>query len=174
MNKPTIIGGIDVSRSYTGPEVIEMNASGRLRDVTLEGYCSRVDADGSIRFIPFYESTRFRMEEGQAKTQVSYDFADSMLDDVKSNHPIIRRTPQERVASMFLRLMTAYKQTGTLMGIPPELIKRVAGNAWREGEPLTAEVIRAVAAHYLGVGEVDNKTTGGNHAIKDRTPEVAK
>ena len=75
---------------------------------------------------------------------------------------------------MSLRLMTAYKQTGTLMGIPPELVRRVAGNAWREGEPLTAEVIRAVAAHYLGVGEVDNKTTGGNHAIKDRTPEVAK
>ena len=58
--------------------------------------------------------------------------------------------------------------------MPPDLIKRIAGNAWREGEPLTDEVIRAVAAHYLGVGEVDNKSEGGNYAIKDRTLEVAK
>lgn len=169
---PAIVAGIDVSRSYTGEEVIEMHNSGRLRDVTLEGYCSRVDADGTIRFVPFYESTWFRMDEEKPTTAVSYDFADAMKRDVETNHPIVRRTPQQRVASMMLRLMTAYKQTGTLPGVPPELIRRVVGNSYREGEPLTAEVVRAVAAHYLGMGETDNKEAGGDYAIKDRTPEV--
>ena len=168
----TIVAGIDVSRPYTGDEVLEMHSRGKLRDVTLEGYCTRVENDGTIRFIPYYESTWFRTEQDRTDHAVP-DFRQAMLDDLNANHPIIRRTPQERVASMMLRLMTAYKQTGTLPGVPPDLIKRIVGSAWREGEPLTDEVVRAVAAHYLGIGEVDNKQAK-DIAIKDRTPEVAK
>lgn len=168
---PTLVAGVDVDRVWTGDEILELHNQGRLRDVTLKGYCTRADADGTIRFVPFYESTWFRMDEGIPVVDTS-DLPAQMMADVNANHPIVRRTPQERVASMFLRLMTEYKRTGTLPGVPTELIKQIMGAAWREGEPLTAEVIRAVAAHYLGIGEVDNKK--GNHAIKDRTPEVAK
>ena len=166
-----IIGGIDVDRTYTGDEVLEMARTPHLRNVTLEGYCTRVEHDGTIRFVPFYESTWFREEQGTPIEQ-SRDLGAEMMADVNANHPIIRRTPQERVASMFLRLMTEYKRSGTLPGVDPALIKRVAGSAWIEGMPLTDEVIRSVAAHYLGVAEVDNKK--GNFSIKDRIPEVVK
>ena len=172
MDKRTIVEGIDISRSFTGEEIIAMHARGKLRDITLQGYCTRADSDGTIRFIPWYDSTWFRMDEGKPVRAVAEGFEEAMLDDVESNHPIIRRTPQERVAAMMLRLL-ASSRSGTIPGVPPELIKRIVGGSWREGEPLTAEVVQAVAAHYLGLGEEDNKASKGNFAIKDRTPTVA-
>lgn len=169
---PTIVAGIDIDRAYSGDEILDIHRSGRLRDVTLQGYCTRVDVDANIRFVPFYESTWFRSDQ-DTMVVAEQDIAGPMMADVNANHPIVRRTPQERVASLFLRLMTEYQRSGTLPGISSELITQVMQGSWREGEPLTAEVIRAVAAHYLGVGEVDNKKAKGI-AIKDRTPEVAK
>lgn len=153
---PTIVAGIDIDRAYTGDEVLEMHRKGRLRDITLEGYCTRADADGTIKFVPYYESTWFRLDADKP-VQSGTNLAERMLADVEANHPIHRRTPQERVASMMLRLMAEYKRSGTLPGVPADLIERVTGSAWREGEPLTAEDIRAVAAHYMGVGEKENR-----------------
>jgi len=167
----TIVAGINVDRVWTGDEILDLHAKGKLRDVALQGYCTRADADGTLRFVPFYESTWFRSDEQKMVTQ-SVDIGTAMKADLDANHPIIRRTPQDRVASMFLRLLTTYKQTGSLAGVPTEVIKKIAGNAWREGQPLTDEVIRGVAAHYLGIGEVDNKAAKQPHAIKDRVPEV--
>jgi hypothetical protein len=166
-----IIGGIDVDRTYTGDEVLEMNNKGHLRNVTLKGYCTRVEHDGTIKFVPYWDSTWFRQEQDKA-VSVDVDIATPMLEDLKENHPIIRRTPQERVASMMLRLMGEYRRTGSLPGIPTDLIKKIVGNSWREGMPLTEEVVRAVAAHYLGLGEQENKRESHDYAIKDRVPSV--
>jgi len=171
-NQPNIVAGVDISRSYTGEEIIDMHRRGRLRDITLQGYCTRADADGTIKLVPWYESTWFRLDAGKPTQATSRNLAESMLADVNANHPIRRRTPQERVASMMLRLMAEVKRSGTIPGVTPDLIKRVVGNAWQEGQPLTEEVVRAVAAHYLGVGEKENKASKVDFSIKDRTPEI--
>ena len=170
---PNIIEGVDISKSFTGEEIIEMHRRGKLRDVTLHGYCTRVDLEeGVIRFVPWWDSTLFRMEKQQLVRDHDAHFGETMMADVNANHPIRRRTPQQRVAAMMLRLMAEYRRTGTLPGVSPDLVRRVSGMAWREGTPLTDDAIRAVAAHFLGLGEAHNKEADSGFAIKDRTPQV--
>ena len=69
MSRQTIVAGIDVSRTWSGDEILALHARGKLRDITLEGYCTRAEADESgkvvLRFVPFYESTWFREEQQQ-------------------------------------------------------------------------------------------------------------
>ena len=144
-----------------------MHRRGKLRGITLQGYCTRVDGDtGTIRFVPWHESTHFRMDQGKPVRAIADGFGDAMLADINANHPIVRRTPQERVGAMMLRLLASAKGTGTIPGIPPEAITRIVGNAWREGQPLTEEVVRAVAAHYLGIAEVDNKEADSHRVAR--------
>ena len=156
--KPYILEGVDINRPFTAEEILELHASGRLRNLALKGYCTRADLlEGTLRFIPWYESSAFRQRTGTQKEHISYDFVDAMREDVERNHPMKRRTPQEKVASMMLRLMAEVKKTGTITGLSQEHIRSIAGESRKEGEPLPAEAIRKVAAHYLGRGEKENK-----------------
>ena len=66
-----IIDGIDIERSYTTEEIIDMYHKGRLKPIALVGYCTRANDDGTIGFIPFWESTLFRSEQSLGTVMTS-------------------------------------------------------------------------------------------------------
>lgn len=165
-SKPHFIDGIDINKVFTGDEIIDLYNKGKLRSITLEGYCTRADADGTIRFIPFWESTKFRSENNQMKTHISHDFVETMREEVEHDHPITRRTPQERVASMALRLLSEVKRTGRITGLSDEEVASIVGESWKVGEPLTGEAIRSMSAHLLGKAQVDNREADSHRVTR--------
>lgn len=151
--KPKIVNGVNIHKVFTSEEIIELHEAGRLRGIVLEGYCTRVE-DGKIYFVPWYESSFMRAEQGKLMTHVSDDFVPAMQAEVEEEHPIIKRTPQQRVASMVMRLIAEYKNSGnTLPGIHGEDIKAMVGASWKEGAPLTEDDVRAIASYFLGKAE---------------------
>jgi len=61
--------------------------------------------------------------------------------------PVVKRTPEQRLDSMVARLRDA----------PPEsvepILKRIAGEYWKAGSPVTVDALRAVASHFLNLTE---------------------
>ena len=165
MERPNIIGGIDVNRTYTPEDIFEMSRDDRLRNVVLEGYCTRVDDDG-IRFVPWYESTHFRDEQGTPQTHVSHDFVPYMKDKLEREHPIIRRTPQERTAAMALRILGEVKRSGRVTGLSDEELKTIVGESFKAGEPVTGSDIQAVAARLLGTAEKHNREADSHRVTR--------
>lgn len=160
-----IVNGVNIHKAFSSEEIFELHESGRLRGITLEGYATRVE-DGKIWFVPFYESTLFRMEHGKQRQYVSHDFQEWMRQDVEQQHPMTRRTPQERVASMVLRLMATVKNTGGLPGFTDEQIKEIVGTGWAAGMPITEDVVRAIVAKFLNVGEQQNREADSHRSVR--------
>ncbi len=168
-----IIDGLDTNRTYTADEVVEMQKSGKLRLATLRGWFFRWDMlqDG-MRMVHFTDPTANRMTPdsygGQGKRVFSFpDPTPQMKADVEADSPIVKRTPQERLASMTAKLAggergqdAAAKMLLQLLsgnagmdGLTDEQVKEITGKSWRGGDPLDAETVRAVAARYLGEAE---------------------
>lgn len=162
---PKIVNGVNIHKAFSSEEIFELHENGRLRGITLEGYATRVE-EGRIYFVPFYESTLYRMEHGTTRQWVSNDFQEAMRQDVEQEHPMTRRTPQERVASMVLRLMATVKNTGGLPGFTDEQIKEIVGEGWRSGMPITEDVVRAIVAKFLNVGEQQNREADSHRAVR--------
>lgn len=150
-----IVAGIDIDRVFTGEEIIDLYHKGKLKPIALEGYCTRADADGTIRFIPWYESTRFRYEN-DSRVSVTPD-GDAMREEVERENPIIRRTPQQRVAAMAMRIMGEVQRSGNAGGLSAEQVRSIVGESFREGEPITGSDVEALAAHFLGKAEKHNR-----------------
>ena len=155
--KPVVVDGIDITRKYPIDEILKMHAAGRLRPVGVAGYIVRADANGMVGFVPWTESTLYRMEQDKTLVHASDDFVDTMRDDIEREYPMVRRTPQERVAAMMVRLMGTAAKTGNVPGLTAEQVTAITGKAWREGEPLSAMAVQAVAAHFLGVAQTQNR-----------------
>jgi hypothetical protein len=163
------VAGISTSRGYTPEEIVDMHGSGRLRKVAEAGYVGQGSIEtGLVHFVPFSQSTFFRsdpvdLQEGKATTltnpliAVHEDTLEDRRKKLEEEHPMFRTTPQQKVARMMLRLMSEVKRTGTITGMSDADISAVVGEAWKQGEPLTAEAVQRVAAHLLGVGERTNK-----------------
>ena len=166
MDKPTIIGGIDITKRYPIAEIMEMHAQGKLRNIGGSGYIVRADADGMVGFVPWTESTLFRMNTDQPQLYQSPDFTEAMRQDVETEHPMRRRTPQERVASMLVRMMGHARETNTVPGLTEKQISTITGESWKEGDPLPAESVRAVAAHFLGIAEKQNKEADSHRTTR--------
>ena len=153
---PKIIGGVDIERVYTSEEIIDMYHAGKLKPIAVEGYVVQANEDGTIKFIPFWESTLWRQEQGtpiQATSPISVDERRAQLEQA---HPILRRTPQERVASMAIRIMAEAKRSG-VTGLTDAQKKAILGESWIEGEPLSGEDIQRLSAWFMGRAEVDNR-----------------
>lgn len=164
--KHRVVAGVDIDRTYSPEEIFEMHDKGRLRPITLEGYCTRADEDG-IRFVPYYESTFFRMREGKPQQHVSHDFAPAMRAQLEADHPITRRTPQQRVASMVLRLLADAKQNGTIAGLSEEQIRSITGELWKAGvTEVSTEMVRKVAAHFLFQAEKGNREADSHRVAR--------
>jgi hypothetical protein len=63
---------------------------------------------------------------------------------------IRRRTPQERLESMSLKIWKTAQENPQMM---ERLLKRVQGLKWQEGQPVTMEQVRAVAETFLNKAE---------------------
>lgn len=167
-NKATIIDGIDVSRVYPAEEILKMWEDGHLREVCLKGYVARANGDGTCGFVPWYEAMdAFNEHRGMRRYTIDQQYVEDMKADVEEKHPIVRRTPQQRVAAMVLRLLGDAKRYGTIPGIPKETLQAIAGEYWKIGEPVTEDLIRRVAAYYLGVAEVDNKEADSHRVTRE-------
>ena len=61
--------------------------------------------------------------------------------------PVVKRTPQQRLESMVLRLKDAAPET-----LEP-ILNDIAGEYWKAGAPVTVDALRAVASHFLNKTE---------------------
>jgi hypothetical protein len=155
---PTIVAGVDLTQRYTPEDILDMYKTGRLRQITNLGYCTQGDESGTLRFVPYYESNAFRVDsEADLRHYTTQFDAEKMRQEIETEHPILRRTPQERAAAMTLRILAEMKKYGTVPGIPGDQLKRIIVEHWKVGQPVTEEAARRVAQWYLGMGEVDNK-----------------
>lgn len=162
---PKIIAGVNIHRGYTPEEVFELHDKGLLRPITLEGYATRVD-EGKIWFVPWTESTAFRAEHGKLMQHDISPIFDKMAKDLEEEHPMFRRTPQERTTSMVMRLMATVKQTGGLPGISDADIKALVGNSWKDGSPITEDVVRALVAKLLNVAQNQNRAADAKRSTR--------
>jgi len=163
--QPVFVDGIDITRTFSPEEIFDLHAKGRLRKIALAGYCTRAGDDG-IQFIPWYESTRFRMDTDTLPVHASDDFVPYMQNKLETEHPMRRSTPQQKVGRMMLRLMAEVKRTGTIPGFTPEDIKHIVGESWKQGEPLAAEDVQKVAAYFLGLGQKQNKEADSHRVTR--------
>jgi hypothetical protein len=166
---PPIIDGIDIGAPFTANDVFRWKREGRLRGVTLNGYVTQFDWDGVGRWVHFTHKFASRQGPGdksRGDRQINFDYEKYFKDQIESDSPIKKRTPQQRVASMALSMMAEAKQYGRIPGLDDKLVKAIAGEAWKEGEPITAEAVRRVAMHYLNVSETDAER--GNNQRRHR------
>jgi hypothetical protein len=133
-----------------------MHRKGQLRAITLNGYVTRVDIlDDTISFVPFWESSKFRDEQGTMK--MTEFGVENKRKELEAEHPITRSTPQEKVARLALRLMTEAKRTGRISGLSNAEHASILGESWKEGTPLTGEDVQKLSQWFMQRAEVDNK-----------------
>jgi hypothetical protein len=174
-----IVGDIDVSRRYALEEIMEMYYAGRLKAVADAGYIVRSDFDhpGQVLFVPASESTLFRMpghntdtgkwEDSKMKTHVFPNLAEDMRKDVEREHPMKRRSGQQKRLSLVKRLLASAKQYGTIPGLTDEQISAMIGEKWKTGVSIvTEDMVARVSAYYLGQGEATNKAADSKRTTK--------
>lgn len=165
----SVVEGVELTRGFTSEEIFEMKESGRLKKLAAAGYVGQASIEsGLIHFVPFEESPYFRSDPVNLQPGVATPLTNPMViqhpgsleqrrKELEEKHPMFRTTPQEKVGRMMLRLMAEVKRTGTIPGLSNEDIKAIVGESWRTGDPITADAVRAVAAHFLGLGEKHNR-----------------
>lgn len=162
-SKPLVIDGVDITKQFTAEDILDLFKKGKLRSITDRGYCTQGTEEGTLQFVPYWESVAFR----KPKTYISHDFVDAMREEVEHDHPIRRRTPQERVASMAMRLVAEIKRTGRVGGLTDDEVASLTHESWKAGEPLAMEDARAIAATLLGMAEVDNRESDRHRITRD-------
>ena len=178
-----LVDGLDTSRTYTADEVVEMRKTGKLRDITLKGWFFRWEPlkDG-MTMVHFTDPTANRMTPGETgrRTYSIPDPLPGLQDEVKTDAPIRRRTPQERLASMTAKLsggetgqeaaaqmlLNMLGGNGGMDGLTDEQVQSITGKSWAAGDPIDAETVRNVAARYLGQAERRVAETAKNTSTK--------
>lgn len=162
-----IIGGIDIDRKYTFDEIMEMQKKDRLKPISLQGYVVRADADGMIGFVPWHQSTLARQEAGKPVTQGWDADLAKMREDVERENPMVRTSPQAKVARMIARLMEGAKSTGTIAGFSDEQIRTITGEYWKTGETeVTEAMVRKVASHLMQTAEKQNRAADSKRTTR--------
>lgn len=169
---PPIIAGVDIGKKMSADEVAVLHRSGKLRSVTLQGYVWRHEFDGMGSWVHFTDPTANRIAPGSEGGQRTRAFSmpdplPSMREQVDAESPIVKRTPQERLASltnkltggqsgqdaaasMMIQMLSGTRSHGSMTD---EEVKAITGSSWKAGDPISAEAVRNVAAHYLGTAE---------------------
>lgn len=146
-----MVQGIDVDRAYTANEIAQMYLDGRLRSITLHGYVARADADGTCRLVPWTDATTERPRVYQTKDDIRASLQEGLP-------PIRRRTPQQRAASMVVRMLAEAKRAGKVPGLTEEQTREIVGEYWKDGvSEVTAEMVQRVAARFLQAAENEAK-----------------
>jgi hypothetical protein len=142
-----------------------MHRKGQLRAITLNGYVTRVDIlDDTISFVPFWESSKFRDEQGTMK--MTEFGVENKRKELEQEHPITRSTPQEKVARLALRLMTEAKRTGRISGLSNSEHAAILGESWKEGTPLTGDDVQKLSQWFMSRAEIDNREADAHRVTK--------
>lgn len=165
---PRFVDGIDLTKEYPIHDIMDMFYGGKLRGVAQAGWVVQAVGEDTtmIRFVPWWESHLQRREEDRLRVHPEAINVDAMREDVEREHPMRRRTPQQRTAAMMVRLMSEAKKTGSVPGLTPEQIRAIIGESWRQGEPLAAEDVQKVAAWFMSRGEVDNREADSHRTTR--------
>lgn len=190
-----IVNGLDTNRTYTADEVVAMRDNGKLRAITMKGWFFRWEPlKEGMTLVHWTEKTANRMSPGSPnRGRRAYEIPDplpQMLEDVNSDSPIRKRTPQERLASMTTKLMggeTGQEAAANMLlrmlsgagagidGLSDEQVSEITGASWKGGDPLDGETVRRVAANYLGQAERkvaeatrDSTTRAGRKARREQ------
>ena len=148
MRRPT--KGIALSRA----EAVRWAKDGRLREATERGMVlvqSPNDPEGGYELLP-WTATSTRDSGGQAGRVFAIQ---NGIDKLKADlPPLLKRTPQQRVESLVLRILEQTLKSGTVPGLNDEAIRGIVGEAWKAGETqVTGEMVRRVVQHYLEMAE---------------------
>lgn len=175
----TVVGGVDISRTYTVPEITEMYVKGRLGAAAVEGYIVRAEGDGTIGFVKADESTLSQMMYGRKDKRgvthlrggrvygTDHPVWEEMRQDIEKEHPMVRRSAQEKKLSMVRRLLNTAQQFGTIPGLTDEQISTMIGEKWTTGvSVVTADMLDRVAARLLGQGEASNKEADSHRVTR--------
>lgn len=165
-----VIAGIDIERDYSVDEMLDMYERGYLRAILQHGgYTPRANGDGTITFAPWAETYLGNLERtGMTREYDMGDWAEEERKVVEHDYPIVRRTPQQRVTAMALRLLAQAKQSdGKIPGMSEAEIRSIVGYAWTQGvTDITMEDMRKVAAKLMGIAEVDNREADSHRVTR--------
>ena len=158
-----IVAGVDLDKKYTMEEVLEMAKSGRYKGIVLKGYVCQANDDGLVGFVPWTESSLFRSEHGRTVREDFSAEAEQMRVDVEREHPITRSTALTKRDRIWLRLLRAYNRDGF---IPDDVMTTALGDSWSAGDPINAELLKTVAAHFAALGESANKEADAHRSTR--------
>jgi hypothetical protein len=167
-----VIAGVDIDRSYSIEEMLDMYERGYLKAILAHGgLVPRANGDGTIQFAAWDQTYLGNLEKTGATRFYAQDNGNWVEDaraEVEKDHPIVRRTPQERVTAMALRLLAqARASDGVIPGLTEEEIRKIVGYAWTQGvTEITMDDMRKVAAKLMGVAEVDNREADSHRVTR--------
>ena len=173
-----VVAGVDLSRGFTPEEVFDFHNSGRLREIAEAGYVGQADVEsGLVHFAPFHKSAFFRSDPVDLQVGAVTGLTNPIVvphpstleekrKELEEKFPMLRTTPQQKVARLTLRLLSEVKRTGRITGMSDQDVSHIVGEAWKIGEPLTSEAVRRVAAHFLGLGEKTNKEADSHRVTR--------
>lgn len=116
-------------------------------DFVMPGYVIRLE-EGYFSFVPWNQATGGG--QGGTRPARGYQMKWSEEDYPFHRAPTRKRTPQQRLDSLADRIAEDTKAGRVLTA---EELQRVTVNAWKRGEPVSGEAVRAVAAMALSKAE---------------------
>lgn len=173
---PKVVPG----KAYKPHEIRALIDQSTAKELEFQGYVLQWDAlSGTYSVVHWSKASQpFRQDGNRAqRRQVRKQVGPEAFGPLD---PIVKRTPQQRTDSLMLKWITEMKKAGgmpSLIGDVPdnasvkeretiernranekklmdEKIAEIVGAAWTEGRTeITADVVRQVAAHFLGESE---------------------
>lgn len=136
------------------------------------GTVAQVDGRGRAHVVPWTESVTenvdYRKLDKIEKDGVTYYVGGLKQVEMEvaafPQAPHIRRTPAERIESLFLRYhnqaLATQARTGTY-DLPREMFNEMQLECWKEGIPLSADALRSMVSRALERADRKHSVAGG-------------
>jgi len=131
-------------------------------DLIIPGHVMRIDADGMFTIVPEVQGAG-AFGRGRA-LQTAYRSKETIR-EIFPVEPIKRRTPQQRLDS--LHASWAPEATaGGFPGLSEEQVRELVGRAWKRGEPVSSDDVRALAASMLEQAETKREASERKKVVR--------
>ena len=135
-------------RRYTSEEMAALRDDPALAKAALDGYVLRANPDGTMQFIRWNKATGGGIGGDLPMREYAHT-GEKPWGDLPT---ISRRTPQERVDSLALKIKEDIK-AGRVFSA--EQLKELVG--WKPGQEISGDIVQRVAQHYLLGAEVEHE-----------------
>lgn len=148
---------------YTIQELSEMVDKRTADALKLKGWVLQSDIlMGKVRLIPWNHAASDNTDprekqwdtvkkDGPVEIRTRRKFGPAPVFDKPA--PLVRRTPAARSKSLAARMMLEVQKAGVLPGQNDPRIEQIVGESWKEGEPVTGEMVTTLAAKMLQQAE---------------------